>query len=222
MNALRVFAFAASLAFSSAQLTTVGANSANGVAVGGPLDAMSNTAANTPQNTPANTQMNSGWGNTGNSGYGMNSMFGMNNPMMPFALMSGGDTMRRMAMMPAFRQFGPVTSYYYMRSGFDKAGKAMGADMMSRMLQQSMGLPPWAAAMMSGRFMDAPDGYGMMNFLLNSGGMMGNSMNSMQSNQQTGNVPNGAAMGSQQTSNNNGGGIFNNPGMLAALSFGMF
>merc|ERR1719422_1210304 len=128
---------------------------------------------------------------------GMNAMggSGMGSMLMPMAVMGGNDAMMRAAMMPAMSRFGTVPSYYFMRSGMDKMMKSYGANMMASALQQS-GMNPMMATLFSGKMMDAPDGYTMMNMLLNSQGMSGSSGigGGMAANPQ---VPQGAAAGQQ-------------------------
>merc|ERR1719367_546250 len=130
--------------------------------------------------------------------------------------------MMRAAMMPAMSRFGTVPSYYFMRSGMDKMIKSYGANMMASALQQS-GMNPMMATLFSGRMMDAPDGYTMMNMLLNSQGMSGNSgmggMGGMGGAMNSPQVPQGAAAGQASQNNNNNnpfGSLFSNPiGMMA-------
>merc|ERR1719422_1303067 len=132
---------------------------------------------------------------------GMNAMggSGMGSMLMPMAVMGGNDAMMRAAMMPAMSRFGTVPSYYFMRSGMDKMMKSYGANMVASALQQS-GMNPMMATLFSGKMMDAPDGYTMMNMLLNGQGMMGgqgqgNAMGGGMA--ATPQVPQGAAAGQQ-------------------------
>jgi len=226
MNVFRVIALVASLAFTSAQLTTgIGSSNSLGNAspslgagatgMSGPLDAMN------PANNPMGTGTPGLPGQTGMNGMngmaGMNSM-GLNNPLMMSAMM-GGDNLRRAFMAPMFGRMGmgTVPQMMYMRKGMEGMMKTAGADMFARMMTQS-GMPPMLSTMMAGNMMDAPDMYTMMNLLMNPQGMGGgNAMggNAMGSQAQGG--LSGAAqnpMGGNQQSNS----LFSNPMALMAMS----